>query len=70
VQEALNKANVILGVDEHRLYKTPMCNEVKPELDTGPLCAKRYHRKFQQLIGILQWMITCGRMDILQAVNP
>lgn len=66
--EALTKAKAILEVDDHRLFKSPMCDKVKPEMDESPLLGVIGHRKYQQLIGILQWMITCGRMDIMQAV--
>ena len=69
VVEALDKAKIILGVEDHRLFKSPMCDKVKPEMDESPLLGVVGHRKYQQLIGILQWMITCGRMDIMQAVN-
>jgi Reverse transcriptase (RNA-dependent DNA polymerase) len=69
VQEALSKALVILNVAEHRYFKSPMDSDVKPEMDESDLLGIRDHRKYQQLIGILQWMITCGRMDIMQAVN-
>jgi hypothetical protein len=51
------------------MSKTPVDPAVKPELDESPLLDIKGHRKFQQLIGILQWLITCGRMDIMQAVN-
>jgi Reverse transcriptase (RNA-dependent DNA polymerase) len=69
VEQALSKAHVILGQTELKLSKTPMDPTVKPELDESPLLDIKGHRKFQQLIGILQWLITCGRMDIIQAVN-
>ncbi len=69
VSEALEKARKILNVPELRSFKTPMDCAIKPEMDDSPLLDHKDHRKYQQLIGILQWLITCGRMDIMQAVN-
>ena len=41
-----------------------MAESYKPETDKSDLLDVEGHRKFQQLIGIGQWLITCGRMDL------
>lgn len=64
--------------------KTPMDEKLKPELmvkevpkegrlSDGPidsdLLAPDEHRKYQQLIGIAQWLITIGRYDLTFAIS-
>ena len=39
-------------------------NKYKPELDNSDLCTPTEHQFFQQMIGILRWMIEIGRIDI------
>ena len=40
-----------------------------PELDTSPLLDLDDHRKYQMLLGMLQWMITIGKPKISQLVS-
>jgi len=49
--------------------KTPMSDTVKPELDVSPLLNTKGHRNYQQLIGIAQWLVTCGYIDLVQSIN-
>jgi hypothetical protein len=69
VAEALKKAAIILGKEDLGKETTPMAEVYKPELETSPMLTDEGHRKYQQLIGILQWMVTCGRLDLQQAVS-
>ena len=69
VKEALQKAKTILGKAALHKHSTPMLENLKPEIDTSDFLDPAGHRKYQQLIGIAQWLITCGRLDILQAIN-
>ena len=42
----------------------PMPKEAHPELDLSPLLDEDGQRKFQSLIGCLQWCVTLGSFDI------
>ena len=75
VKESLEKVRAIIGKEtpdtgEDRLGKqgNPMAANYKPECDTSDLLDIEGHRKFQQLIGIGQWLITCGRLDLIFAI--
>ena len=67
-KECINKVESILtktlGNDN-----TPHKSDWKPELDDTNFLDTKGHRNYQQLIGIAQWLITCGRIDLVQAVN-
>jgi hypothetical protein len=47
---------------------SPLEKNNHPELDDSPLLDEDGIRKYQSLIGILQWMVTLGRFDIATAV--
>ena len=68
VAEALKKVEAIIG---HQLGKesTPMVEGSEPEMDQSPLLTTTEHRHYQQLIGIAQWLVTCGRIDLAYALN-
>ena len=40
-----------------------------PELDTSTLLDLDDHRKYQMLLGMLQWMLTIGKPEISQLVS-
>jgi hypothetical protein len=46
-----------------------MSDQLKPELDESDLLDEKGHHNFQQLICISQWLVTCGRINLVQAVN-
>ena len=49
---------------------TPMpVTEWHPELDNTPLLGIDDHRKFQMLLGMLQWMVTIGRSELCQVFS-
>jgi len=68
VHEAIKKVSSIMQTTLRKIG-TPHSDSYKPELDDTPLLETQDHRRFQQLIGMAQWLITCGRMDIGFAVN-
>ena len=47
---------------------TPMSANYIPELDTSPELGKQDVTFFQECIGMLQWIINIGRVDILTEV--
>lgn len=70
-KEALKKVRTLLGretkedgADRLGRQGVPMQEKLKPELDSSPLLDAEGHRNYQQLIGIAQWLITCGRLDL------
>ena len=49
---------------------TPLpVEDCHPEMDTSPLLALDDHRKFQMLLGMLQWMVTIGRPELCTLVS-
>jgi hypothetical protein len=44
--------------------QTPTASDFHPELDTSELLGDADHSYYQSLIGILQWLIELGRVDI------
>jgi len=51
------------------LASVPMSETYKPELDETERLDVEGHQKYQQLMGIAQWLITCGQLDISFAVT-
>lgn len=71
VHECLKKVALILSKADtsggySRLGKepTPMSTSLEPEMDESDYLDVDGHRKFQQLIGIAQWLVTIGRIDL------
>jgi hypothetical protein len=62
IKEALTRIESMFGV----LVKStvPIIAGDHPETDTSELLDDEKHRKFQMLIGILNWIVTIGRIDI------
>jgi len=49
---------------------TPLpVKDCHPEMDTSPLLRLDDHRKFQMLLGMLQWLLTIGRPDLGPVVS-
>jgi len=63
-KECIKKVEAIL-TKELGKDNTPIRDTWKHEVDDSPMLPLAGHRKFQQLIGIAQWLITCGRVDIV-----
>jgi len=71
IREAIKRVKEITGrIDGPNgrptlgLASVPMSETYKPELDETERLDVEGHRKYQQLMGIVQWLITCGRLDI------
>jgi len=54
--------------EEPKKAKEPMRAKTFPELDESKLCGDDDQRRFQQILGALQWTITLCRFDICNAV--
>jgi len=54
--ECITRIEAILGKQLGK-DKTPMSDTVKPELDVSPLLDAKGNRNYQQLIGIVQWLV-------------
>jgi hypothetical protein len=46
---------------------TPLPAGDHPEMDDSELCSDDEHRKFQMLMGMLNWVVTIGRLDVAHA---
>ena len=54
-----------LGMKVYGSAKTTFSNQTyRPELDLSPFCSDEQIRLYQQLIGMLRWLIELGRVDI------
>ena len=49
-------------------FKSPLEPNDHPELDTSPLLDEDGIKKYQSLIGAIQWAVTLGRLDVNTAV--
>jgi hypothetical protein len=52
-----------------REEKTPVATGDHPEEDESTLLDNKLHRQYQSLIGMAQWLVTLGRIDICYAVS-
>jgi hypothetical protein len=68
-KEGIKKVEEILELGTLGMESTPMVENLKPELDESALLSISGHRGYQQLVGIAQWLITCGRMDLCFAIS-
>jgi hypothetical protein len=67
VKEALRNSEYDLESANLKLPSkgtTPLSHKYRPEMDVSPLLDEDYTRWYQQLIGILQWAVELGRIDI------
>ena len=53
----IKKESLPMGVDSH------------PELDNSDFLDKENHKLYQHIIGLCQWLVVCGRIDINYAVS-
>ena len=58
----------LFGSIPQRKFSSPLEKNDHPELDESPILDEDGIRKYQSLIGTLQWTITLGRFDIATAV--
>jgi hypothetical protein len=62
LKEAITRVESIFGV--MRKCSTPMAEGDHPELDNSPLLKDDKHRKYQMIIGMLNWVFAIGRLDV------
>jgi Reverse transcriptase (RNA-dependent DNA polymerase) len=67
LSEALSRVEAMFGV--LRKYSIPLSAGDHPELDTTDLLGDDEHRKYQMLLGMLNWVVTIGRYDIAHATS-
>jgi len=68
VQKCLDTYQRLFDGEIPRKQRTPLPVDTHPELDTSDFLAASDVKKFQSMIGALQWCVTLGRFDIAQAV--
>ena len=62
LDEAIRRIEVIVG--DLPKKDTPMIDGDHPEEDTSPVMDDDNHKKYQMLIGMLNWIVVLGRIDI------
>ncbi len=68
VEESIRRVESEFG--HLRKNKSPLPQaDTHPETDTSPLLSEKDHRKFQMLLGMMQWMETIGRPDLAFACS-
>ena len=66
-KEAIDRVERIFGTLSKESTPLPV-TELHPELDTSPLLGLDDHRKYQMLLGMLQWLVTICRPDLCNVV--
>ena len=67
-KEAIDRVERIFGCLPKEGTPLPV-KDCHPEMDTSPLLGLADHRKFQMLLGMLQWLVTIGRPDLGPVVS-
>jgi hypothetical protein len=66
IKNVVPKLELMCG-HELRTYKTPMAEDLHPELDDSPFLDNDDAARFRSIIGSANWLITLGRFDISYA---
>ena len=67
-KEAIARVERIFGCLSKESSPLPV-TDCHPELDTSPLLGLDDHRKYQMLLGMLQWLVTISRPDLCTLVS-
>jgi len=67
IKRLLDNVQLLCNVTP-RPYSSPLDHKDSPELDETPLLDQDGIRKYQSVIGALQWCVTLGRFDIAVSV--
>ena len=67
-KHAIDQIERIYGCLPKEFTPLPV-KDCRPELDTSPLLGLDDHRKFQMLLGMLQWLVTIARPDLCHIVS-
>jgi hypothetical protein len=65
--EALSRVEAMFGI--LRKYSLPMPSGDHPEMDTSTLLNDDEHRKYQMLVGMLNWITMIGRFDVAHTTS-
>ena len=67
-KEAITRVERIFGCLPKQSTPLPV-TDCHPEVDTSPLLGLEDHRKYQMLLGMLQWLVTICRPDLCCLVS-
>ena len=67
IKKLVNDYALIFG-EQPKTYLIPLPKNDHPELDDSPPCTQEETKRYQSLIGALQWTISLCRIDIAHAV--
>ena len=67
IKEGIRRIEAIFGSLQKR--DIPMVTGDHPEMDETDILSDDEHTKYQMLIGMLNWIVTLGRIDIAYAVS-
>lgn len=67
ITEAVRRIEAIFGKLTKR--DTPLVSDDHPEMDGSALLDDAKHKQYQMLIGILNWIVVIGRIDVCYAVT-
>ena len=67
ILEAIRRIEEVFGKLDKK--SVPMVAKDHPELDSTTVLNDDDHKKYQMLIGMLNWIVTLGRIDICYAVS-
>ena len=68
VEKILSNYERLFGEQPKKIYHSPLEKGDHPELDDSELLDDEDTKKYQSMIGSLQWAVTIGRLDIMPAV--
>ena len=68
IERAIDTNSRIFGEHPKARYSSPLEGGDHPELDITDLLDEEGIKHYQSLIGILQWLVTLGRLDIATVV--
>ncbi|GAX13599.1 hypothetical protein FisN_14Lh370 [Fistulifera solaris] len=68
IERMMKAYETLFGEKPKRTYHSPLVPGDHPETDMSELLDEEGIKKYQSLIGALQWVITIGRFDIMTAV--
>jgi hypothetical protein len=69
IKETLTRTLGIVKKATLGYQDVPLLSSYKPEVDKMELLDSEEHRNFQQQIGIMQWLVTIGRLDLTFAAS-
>ena len=68
IERCLQRYQTMYGKLPRANYFAPLEPKDSPELDTSELCDEKEIKEYQSLMGMLQWTVTLGRIDVMCAV--